>query len=68
MKHLVFYYSSKKVCLCVCEWQVEGGVAQLAEDCLSGRWFDLQAVLSRVLQQHSSQFQLLLEVQGLRSR
>lgn len=47
--------------------QVEGGVAHLAEDCVSGRWSELQATLGRVLQQHSSQFQLLLEIQGLRS-
>lgn len=48
--------------------QVEGGVAHLVDDCVSGTWSELQATLSRVLQQHSSQFQLLLEVQGLRSR
>lgn len=48
--------------------QVERGLAHLPEDCTSGRWSELQATLSRVLQDHTGQLQLLLEIQGLRSR
>lgn len=56
-------------CVCVCvSWQVEGGMLHLADDCVSGKWSELPATLSLVLQQYSSQFHLQLEVQGLRSR
>lgn len=55
------------VCLCVCV-QVNEGVSGLVENCVSGRWSELSAALLEVMQRYMGQFQLLSEIQGLRSR
>lgn len=48
--------------------QVSDRTAGLAEDCMSGRSSQLSAALAEVTQRYLSQFQLLAEIQGLRSR
>lgn len=48
--------------------QVSDDTAGLVEDCLSGRSSQLSAAVVEVTQRYLSQFQLLAEVQGLRSR
>ncbi|KAM3598670.1 uncharacterized protein V6R79_021155 [Siganus canaliculatus] len=47
--------------------QVDKGVAGLPDDCLCGRRWELSAALLDVLRCYEGQFQLLLEIQGLRS-
>lgn len=48
--------------------QVSDDTAGLVEDCVSGRRSELSTALLEVLQRYLSQFQLLSEIQGLRSR
>lgn len=48
--------------------QVSEDAASLAEDGLSGRSSQLSAALVELMQRYLSQFQLLAEIQGLRSR
>lgn len=40
----------------------------LVEDCILGRWSELNATLLDVMQCYMGQFQLLSEIQGLRAR
>ncbi|KAM9346596.1 uncharacterized protein ABDE67_013216 [Symphorus nematophorus] len=47
--------------------RVDGGTAGLVEDCVSGRRCELSAALLDVLQCYMGQFELLSEIQGLRS-
>ncbi|XP_051276055.1 uncharacterized protein si:dkey-225f5.4 isoform X2 [Dicentrarchus labrax] len=47
--------------------QVSEGAAGLVEDCVSGRRCELSAALLEVMQCYLGQFQLLSEIQGLRS-
>ncbi|XP_044037161.1 uncharacterized protein si:dkey-225f5.4 [Siniperca chuatsi] len=47
--------------------QVNEGTAGLAEDCMSGRRAELSAALQDVMQCYMGQFELLSEIQGLRS-
>ncbi len=48
--------------------QVSEGTAGLVQDCVSGRWSELSAALLEVMQSYMGQFELLSEIQGLRSR
>lgn len=48
--------------------QVNEGTAGLVEDCMSGRRSELSAALLEVMQCYMGQFDLLSEIQGLRSR
>lgn len=48
--------------------QVSEDAASLPEDSMSGRSSQLSAALVEVTQRYVSQFQLLVEIQGLRSR
>lgn len=48
--------------------QVNEGAAGLVEDCMSGRRCELSAALLDVMQRYMGQFELLSEIQGLRSR
>lgn len=48
--------------------QVSEDAAGLAEDCMSGRSPQLSAAVVEVAQRYLSQFQLLSEIQALRSR
>ena len=54
---------NKRVCV-----QVDEGTAGLVEDSVSGRRCELSAALLDVLQCYMGQFELLSEIQGLRSR
>ncbi|XP_036944213.1 uncharacterized protein si:dkey-225f5.4 [Acanthopagrus latus] len=47
--------------------QVNEGTAGLVEDCMSGRRSELSAALLEVMQCYMGQFELLSEIQGLRS-
>ncbi|XP_038566008.1 uncharacterized protein si:dkey-225f5.4 [Micropterus salmoides] len=47
--------------------QVNGSAAGLAEGCMSGRRAELSAALLEVMQCYMGQFELLSEIQGLRS-
>nr|XP_046270489.1 uncharacterized protein si:dkey-225f5.4 [Scatophagus argus] len=47
--------------------QVNDGTAGLVEDCMSGRRCELSAALLEVMQCYVGQFELLSEIQGLRS-
>lgn len=55
--------SGRVVCV-----QVSDVTAGLVEDCVSGRRTELSTALLEVMQRYLSQFQLLSEIQGLRSR
>lgn len=44
------------------------GAGGLVEDCVCGRRAELSAALGEVMQRYLSQFQLLVEIQALRSR
>lgn len=50
-----------------CE-QVDEETSGLLEDCVSGRHWELSAALLEVLQRYMGQFELLSEIQRLRSR
>lgn len=48
--------------------QVNEGSAGLVEDCRTGRRSELGAALLEVMQCYMGQYELLSEIQGLRSR
>lgn len=55
------------VCVSACV-QVNESVSGLVENCMSGRRSELSAALLEVMQRYMGQFQLLSEIQGLRTR
>lgn len=64
LRHLVYLRHRGRVSCA----QVSDDTAGLAEGCMCGRSTQLSAAVVEVTQRYLSQFQLLSEIQGLRSR